>query len=98
MKKKIFGILSLVIAVAVLCLSGKLFEDADKSRNYVCQMPITGEYSVWTDGGLNMQWFGDIDSYAKTSQIEFSDLEKTERGYTAVGENPAAGTTFNDRN
>ena len=97
MKKKIFGLLGLVIAIAVLCLSGKLFEDADKSRNYVCQKPITGEYSVWTDGGLNMQWFGDIDSYAKTSQIEFSDLEKTDRGYTATGENPAAGTTFNDR-
>ena len=97
MKRKIYAIIGALIAVTVICLSGKLFEDADKSKNYVCQMPITGEYSVWTDGGLQMQWFGDIDSYAKTSQIEFSDLEKNDRGYTAVGPNPAAGTTFNDR-
>jgi ribosomal protein S11 len=87
----------LVIAATLLCLSGKLVEDADKSRNYVCQMPITGDYTVWTDGGLQWQLFGDIDSYAKTSQIEFSDLEKNQTGYVAVGENPAAGTTFNDR-
>lgn len=97
MKRKIYAIIGALIAVTVICLSGKLFEDADKSKNYVCQMPITGEYVVWTDGGLQGQWFGDIDSYAKTSQIEFSDLEKNDRGYTAVGPNPAAGTTFNDR-
>lgn len=97
MKKKIMAIIGLVIAVTLLCLSGKLVEDADKSRNYVCQMPITGEYTVWTDGGLQWQLFGDIDSYAKTSQIEFSDLAKNQTGYVAVGDNPAAGTTFNDR-
>ena len=97
MKKKIMAIIGLVIAATLLCLSGKLVEDADKSRNYVCQMPISGNYTVWTDGGLQWQLFGDIDSYAKTSQIEFSDLEKNQTGYVATGENPAAGTTFNDR-
>ena len=97
MKRKIYAIIGALIAVTVLALSGKMFEDADKSKNYVCQMPITGEYSVWTEGGLQMQWFGDIDAYAKTSQIEFSDLEKNQTGYVAVGPNPAAGTTFNDR-
>ena len=97
MKRKIYAIIGAVVAVTVLALSGKMFEDADKSKNYVCQMPITGEYSVWTEGGLQMQWFGDIDAYAKTSQIEFSDLEKNQTGYVATGPNPAAGTTFNDR-
>ena len=97
MKRKIYAIIGVVIAITVLALSGKMFEDADKSKNYVCQMPITGEYVVWTEGGLQMQWFGDIDAYAKTSQIEFSDLEKNQTGYVAVGPNPAAGTTFNDR-
>jgi hypothetical protein len=97
MKRKIFAIFSLVIVLAVLCLSGKLVEDADKSKNYVCQRPITGEYVVWTNGGLQWQLFGDIDAYAKTSQIEFSDLEKNQTGYVATGDNPAAGTTFNDR-
>lgn len=97
MKRKIYAIIGALVAVTVLALSGKMFEDADKSQNYVCQMPITGEYSVWTEGGLQMQWFGDIDAYAKTSQIEFSDLEKNQTGYVATGPNPAAGTTFNDR-
>ena len=97
MKKKIFAVLAAILVIAIIALSGKLFEDADKSKNYVCQMPITGEYVVWNDGGLQWQGLGDIDSYDKTSQIEFSDLEKNERGYVASGENPAAGTTFNDR-
>ena len=97
MKRKILAIFIAVVVLVVLCLSGKLVEDADKSRNYVCQLPITGEYVVWTDGGLQWQLFGDIDDYAKTSQIEFSDLEKNQTGYVATGDNPAAGTTFNDR-
>lgn len=97
MKRKIFAIFGAVIALAVIILSGRLFEDADKSKNYVCQMPITGEYVVWTDGGLQWQGLGNVRSYAKTSQIEFSDLQKNEGGYVATGDNPAAGTTFNDR-
>lgn len=97
MKRKIFAIFGAAIAIAVIILSGSLFEDADKSKNYVCQMPITGEYVVWTDGGLQWQGLGNVRSYAKTSQIEFSDLQKNEGGYVAAGDNPAAGTTFNDR-
>ena len=97
MKRKIFAIFGAAIALAVIILSGSLFEDADKSKNYVCQMPITGEYVVWTDGGLQWQGLGNVRSYAKTSQIEFSDLQKNEGGYVAAGDNPAAGTTFNDR-
>ncbi|MBD5224817.1 MAG: hypothetical protein HDS68_02475 [Bacteroidales bacterium] len=61
-------------------------------------MPITGEYSVWTDGGLQWQGFGSVREYSKTSQIEFSDLEvDTLQGYVVSGENPAASTTFNDK-
>lgn len=97
MKVKIYAIFGAIVVIALACLSGSLLEDADKSKNYVCQMPVTGEYTVWTNGGLQWQLFGDIDSYAKTSQIEFSDLEKNQTGYVAVGDNPAAGTTFNDR-
>ena len=97
MKAKIYAIFGAIIVIALLCLSGSLLEDADKSKNYVCQMPVTGEYTVWTDGGLQWQGLGNVHSYAKTSQIEFSDLEKNEGGYVASGENPAAGTTFNDR-
>ena len=97
MKSKIYAIIGVVIVIAFIALSGSLMEDADKSKNYVCQMPVTGEYVVWTDGGLQWQGFGTVREYMKTSQIEFSDLERNEGGYIAVGENPAAGTTFNDR-
>ena len=96
-KNNIFAIVVAIIAIAVVCLSGSLFEDADKSKNYVCQMPVTGEYVVWTDGGLQWQGLGNVRDYSKTSQIEFSDLQRNEGGYVATGENPAAGTTFNDR-
>ena len=96
-KNNIFAIVIAIIAIAVVCLSGSLFEDADKSKNYVCQMPVTGEYVVWTDGGLQWQGMGNVRDYSKTSQIEFSDLQRNEGGYVATGENPAAGTTFNDR-
>lgn len=96
-KSKISAIIIAVIAVLFLCFSGMLFEDADKSKNYVCQMPVTGEYVVWTDGGLQWQGLGTVRDYSKTSQIEFSELEKNEEGYVATGENPAASTTFNDK-
>ena len=97
MKAKIYAIFGAIVVIALLCLSGSLLEDADKSKNYVCQMPVTGEYVVWTDGGLQWQGLGNVHSYDKTSQIEFSDLQKNEGGYVASGDNPAAGTTFNDR-
>lgn len=96
-KKKIWGIIIAVLAVVLLFISGSLLEDADKSKNYVCQMPVTGTYVVWTDGGLQWQGCGTVREYAKTSQIEFTQLEKNEEGYIAAGENPAAALTFNDK-
>lgn len=95
-KRNIFAIVVGIIAIAFVASIGAIFEDADKSKNYVCQMPVTGEYRVWTDGGLQFQGFGNVESYAKTSQIEFTDYSKNEGGYIAHGDNPAAQTTFND--
>lgn len=97
MKRNILAIIIGVIAAVFVFTLPSAIEDADKSKNYVCQVPITGEYVVWTDGGLQWQGYGNVKEYAKTSQIEFSDLERNEGGYVAVGDNPAAGTTFNDR-
>lgn len=96
-KNKILGIIGAGVGVIALCTLGSLVEDADKSKNYVCQMPMTGKYSVWTEGGLQWQGFGTVREYSKTSQIEFTELEKNDDGYVAVGENPAASTTFNDK-
>lgn len=97
MKRNILAIVIAVITAVFVFTLPSAIEDADKSKNYVCQVPITGEYVVWTDGGLQWQGYGNVKEYAKTSQIEFSDLERNEGGYVAVGDNPAAGTTFNDR-
>lgn len=96
-RSKIFGIVIGVFVMLLVIFSGMLVEDADKSKNYVCQMPITGEYVVWTNGGLQWQGLGTVNDYSKTSQVEFTDLEKNEEGYVATGENPAAATTFNDK-
>ena len=97
-KKQIWGIVLAIVAIAVALMSSALFEDADKSKNYVCQMPITGEYRVWADGGLQGQWFGTLEVYDKTSQIDFSGIEKDSKGnYYAIGNNPAAALTFNDK-
>lgn len=96
-KKVIIGIVAVFAAIMLIACARYMFEDADKSKNYVCQMPITGEYHVWTEGGLQWQYFGNVESYNKTSQVEFSGLEKNQTGYVAVGENPAASLTFNDK-
>ena len=95
-KKVIYGIVTIAVAILLIGVCRSMFEDADKSKNYVCQMPITGEYRVWTEGGLQMQMFGNVQSYNKTSQVEFSGLEKNENGYIANGKNPAAALTFTD--
>ena len=96
-KRSILGIVLGVVAVLFFIGSFFIFEDADKSKNYVCQMPITGNYKVWTDGGLQVQMFGNVESYSKTSQVEFSGVEKNEMGYVGVGRTPAAALTFNDK-
>lgn len=96
-KKSILGIVLGVVAALLFVGSFFIFEDADKSKNYVCQMPITGNYKVWTDGGLQVQMFGNVQSYSKTSQVEFSGVEKNQMGYVGVGRTPAAALTFNDK-
>lgn len=96
-KRVITGIVIAAVAILLIVLCKSMFEDADKSKNYVCQMPITGEYHVWTEGGLQTQWLGNVESYSKTSQVEFSGIEKDASGYVAVGKNPAAALTFNDK-
>lgn len=96
-KSWIIGLVVAACAILVMILTANLCEDANKSKNYVCQMPLTGNYHVWTEGGIQWQGFGNVEVYNKTSQVEFSDLEKNENGYIATGKNPAAALTFNDK-
>ena len=97
-RNSIFAILAGAVAVTTIGMASSLFEDADKSKNYVCQMPVSGKYVVWTEGGLQWQGFGNKHEYFKTSQIEFVNLREVNEGnYVAVGDNPAASLTFNDK-
>lgn len=94
---KILGVVIGFVAIVFMALSAALFEDADKSKNYVCQMPWTGNYHIWTEGGLQWQGFGNVYDYSKTSQVEFTGVMKNDEGYIAAGDNPAAAVTFNDK-
>lgn len=96
MKKKIFAVVIAICAIAFIASVGKLWEQTDRSKIYVCQMPVSGEYRVWSEGKLEWQGLGDIDSYSKTSQIVYEDLQKSGDDYILVGDNPAAKTTFCD--
>lgn len=96
-EKIIFGILTGFIVLFVLWMFMSLAEDTDKSKNYVCQFPITGKYEVWTEGGLKWQLFGNVYDYNKTSQIDFTAFNE-ERGSINVEEsNHAASVTFSDK-
>jgi regulator of protease activity HflC (stomatin/prohibitin superfamily) len=96
-KKVLMGIVAIVsLFVLSFVLSG-VMEDCDKSKNYVCQFPVTGKYEVWTEGGAQFQWWGNVYEYNKTTQVEFTGVEKNEEGYIASGNNPGAAVTFNDR-
>lgn len=96
MKKKIFAVVIAICAIAFIASVGKLWEQTDRSKVYVCQMPISGEYRVWSEGKLEWQGLGDVDAYNKTSQIVYEGLKKEGDDYVLIGENPAAKTTFND--
>lgn len=96
-KKGLLGIVAIVALFVVLFIAGGVFEDCDRSKNYVCQFPMTGTYEVWTDGGAKLQWWGNVYEYSKTTQVEFTGVEKNDEGYVGVGDNQAAAVTFNDR-
>lgn len=77
-----------------------LAEDMDKSKIGINQIPVTGTYEYWTDGGFQWQKFGNVSIYDKTSQIWFNEIKKDENGnpYTDSSmENPAMTITYNDK-
>jgi regulator of protease activity HflC (stomatin/prohibitin superfamily) len=96
-KKVLMGIVAIVALFVTLFVLSGIMEDCDKSKNYVCQYPITGTYAVWTEGGAHGQWWGNVYEYSKTTQVEFTGVEKNDEGYVAAGPNPGAAVTFNDR-
>ena len=96
-KKQITGISILVLIVFFLFTIGAWVEECDKSKIYVNQRAFTGKYEVWTEGGLQWQLWGNVHEYSKTNQVVFTGVEKDSTGYYAVGDNPGATITFNDK-
>jgi len=96
-KSHITGISVIVLVAFFLFTIGAWVEECDKSKIYVNQFPLTGTYEVWTDGGMKWQLWGDVHEYSKTTQVEFTGVEKNDDGYVAAGANPGAALTFNDK-
>jgi len=96
-KGHITGISIIVLIVFFLFTIGAWVEECDKSKIYVNQMPFTGEFKVWSEGGMQWQLWGNVHEYSKTNQVEFTGVEKDSTGYVAVGENHGATITFNDK-
>ena len=97
---KIFGIILGVIAAVLIFSLPALVEDMDKSQIGINQIPLTGTYEYWTDGGIQSQKYGNVSIYDKTSQIWFNEVKKDSKGNVFIDntlENPAMPITYNDK-
>lgn len=101
MKRK--NILAIVVSIIAIFLIGSLpfmVEDMDKRQIGINQIPLTGQYEFWTDGGFEWQKFGTVAIYDKTSQIWFNEIQRDKKGNVFVTpdmENPAMAITYNDK-
>lgn len=50
---KLLGVIIGIFAVVLIACFPMIAEDMDKSKIGVNQIPITGTYEYWTDGGFN---------------------------------------------
>lgn len=99
-RKNIFAIVLGLIAIVLISSIGYLVEDMDKRQIGINQIPISGQYDYWTDGGFQWQKYGSVSIYDKTSQIWFNQIKKDENGNVYVTpdmDNPAMAITYNDK-
>lgn len=97
---KLLGIIVGIFAVVLIACFPMLMEDMDKSKIGINQIPISGTYEYWTNGGFQWQKFGNVSVYDKTSQIWFNEVKKDQDGNVSVDvsmENPAMAITYNDK-
>ena len=97
---KLLGIIVGIFAVVLIACFPMLMEDMDKSKIGINQIPISGTYEYWTNGGFQWQKFGNVSVYDKTSQIWFNEVKKDQEGNVSVDvsmENPAMAITYNDK-
>jgi hypothetical protein len=97
---KLLGVIVSIFAVVLIACFPMLAEDMDKSKIGINQIPVTGTYEYWTDGGFQWQKFGNVSIYDKTSQIWFNEIKKDPDGNPYIDsslENPAMTITYNDK-
>lgn len=97
---KLIGIIVGIIALVFIGTLPMMVEDMDKSKIGINQIPITGTYEYWTNGGFQWQKYGNVSIYDKTSQIWFNEVKKDDNGNVYVDqtlENPAMAITYNDK-
>ena len=99
MRKGVLLLISIAV-LAFLCMIPKLGEDMDRKQIGVNQIPITGTFEYWTDGGFQWQKLGTLTLYDKTTNIWFNEIERDKDGNVRVTpemENPAMAITYNDK-
>lgn len=99
-RKNIFAIVLGIIALVFIGSIGFLVEDMDKRQIGINQIPISGQYEYWTNGGFQWQKYGYVSIYDKTSQIWFNQIKKDDNGNVYVTpdmDNPAMAITYNDK-
>ena len=97
---KLLGVIVGIFAVVLIACFPMIAEDMDKSKIGINQIPITGTYEYWTDGGFQWQKFGNVSIYDKTSQTWFNEIKKDSDGNPYIDnslENPAMTITYNDK-
>lgn len=97
---KLLGIIVGIFAVVLIACFPMLMEDMDKSKIGINQIPISGTYEYWTNGGFQWRKFGNVSVYDKTSQIWFNEVKKDQEGNVSVDvsmKNPAMAITYNDK-
>lgn len=99
MRKGVLVLIAIAV-IAFLYMIPKLGEDMDRKQIGINQIPITGTFEYWTNGGFQWQKLGTLTLYDKTTNIWFNEIEKDEKGNVYVTpdmENPAMAITYNDK-
>ena len=65
---KLLGVIIGIFAVVLIACFPMIAEDMDKSKIGVNQIPITGTYEYWTDGGFQWQKFAATTARSLESQ------------------------------
>lgn len=94
--KMVFSGIGIVVMLAVLIFSGKIFENVDADEVLVIQSPISGDLVWYVTPGIKWQGAGKVTSYAKRAIYEFSCGGKDEKGECLPDKDRRIKIRFND--